>query len=168
MDFTLTEEQRELSGLARRIMTEVETPQRQWSEFAAAGLLDVELDFLEQCTVLTELGRVASQLPYLPSIVLGAAALARFGVTDQQAQWAARAATGDIVLAVGLTPDAPIDAEKTEDGWVISGSLTTVLAGAEAAYILIPTEDGLFIVAVDDEGVTVQSQQMTGPKSPPG
>jgi acyl-CoA dehydrogenase len=161
VDFTLTEEQRELSALARRILAEVESPQRQWAELAAAGLLDVELDFLEQCTVLIELGRAVSRSPYLSSIVMGAATLTRFGVTDQHAQWAARAATGDLVLAAALTRDSPVEAEKTADGWVITGSFTTVLAGTEADLILVPTEEGIFIVSADDEGVTIEAQEMT-------
>lgn len=161
MDFTLTEEQRELSALARRILAEVGSPQRQWAELIAAGLLDVELSFLEQCTVLIELGRAASTLPYLPSIVAGASTLASFGTTDQQAQWAAQAANGEIVIAPALTPESPIEAEKTEDGLVVNGVYTTVVAGAEADLFLIPAEDGLLIVSAQDEGVAVTAQEMT-------
>jgi alkylation response protein AidB-like acyl-CoA dehydrogenase len=162
VDFTLTEEQRELSGLARRILTEVEAPQRQWTEFAAAGLLDaLELGFLDQCAVLIELGRAATGIPYLASIVMGASTLARFGATDQQAQWAAQATDGSLILAAALTPESPLQVEKTAEGWVVNGSFTTVLAGARADLILVPTEDGLFVVAVSDEGVTVESQEMT-------
>jgi acyl-CoA dehydrogenase len=161
VDFTPTDEQRELSGLARRILAEVESPQRQWAELAAAGLLDLELDFLEQCTVLIELGRAVSPSPYLSSIVMGASTLARFGATDQHAQWAARAASGQIVLAAALTPESPVGVEKTADGWVVSGTFTTVLAGAQADLILVPTEEGIFIVSAADEGVTVEAQEMT-------
>jgi acyl-CoA dehydrogenase len=162
VDFALTEEQRELGELARRILSDHADPARQWSEFARAGLLDaVELGLLEQCTVLIELGRAVAQVPFLASIVMGAATLARFGITDQQAQWAAQATNGEIVLTAALTPDEPPRVEKTEDGWVLTGSFSTVLSGTEATIILVPTEDALFLVRVEDDGVTVHAQQMT-------
>jgi 3-oxocholest-4-en-26-oyl-CoA dehydrogenase beta subunit len=162
VDFALTEEQRELSALARRILTDHSDPSRQRTELAAAGLTDAtELGLLEQCSVLIELGRAVARVPYLESIVVGASALTRFGVTDQHARWAAEAADGDIVLTAALTPEEPLRVEKTEDGWVLTGSFTTVLSGTEADIILVPTDDALFIVFVDDDGITVHAQQMT-------
>ena len=85
MDFTLGEAQVELAGLARKILAEREAP---WADLAAAGVLaaglpealgGAGLGLLEQCSVLTEIGRAAPDVPYLASIVLGAGALARFG-----------------------------------------------------------------------------------------
>src|SRR5262245_42210244 len=111
----MSEEQRELAALARRILTDHADPQRQRTELAAAGLMDaVELGLLGQCTVLIELGRVVARVPYLESIVVGASTLTRFGVTDQHARWAAEAAGGEIVMTAALTPEEPLRAEKTE------------------------------------------------------
>ena len=85
MDFGLTEEQAELAGLTRKILAERDAP---WGDLAAAGVLaaglpaalgGAGLGLLEQCSVLIELGRAASDVPYLASVVLGAGAVAEFG-----------------------------------------------------------------------------------------
>ncbi len=87
MDFTHREAQDELAGLIRKIVAEREAP---WADLAAAGVLaaglpssldGAGLGFLEQCSVLIELGRAVSDVPYLASIVLGAGALASFGTS---------------------------------------------------------------------------------------
>ena len=105
MDFTFSEEQDELAGLTRKILAqrgvaghgvrgipggaecppgqaERDTPERQWADLAAAGVLaaglptslgGAGLGLLEHCSVLAEIGRVVSDVPYLASIVLGPA-----------------------------------------------------------------------------------------------
>src|ERR1700760_2196433 len=108
MDFGLTEEQTELAGLTRKILAEQDTP---WGDLAAAGVLaaglplslgGAGLGLLEQCSVLIELGRSASSVPYLASIVLGAGALACFGTAAQLQRWAAPAGQGSGGLTGGL------------------------------------------------------------------
>ena len=100
MDFSLSEAQTELAGLARKILAERDTPERQWADLAAAGVLaaglpealgGAGLGFLEQCSVLIEIGRAVSPAPYLESVVLGAGAIAEFGRPEQQRRWAAAA-----------------------------------------------------------------------------
>ena len=90
MDFTLSEAQDELAGLARKILAERDTP---WPDLAAAGVLaaglpealgGAGLGLLEQCSVLVEIGRATSDVPYLASIVLGAGAIA--GVRNARTQ----------------------------------------------------------------------------------
>ena len=85
MDFTVSEAQDELAGLARKILAERDAP---WADLAAAGVLaaglpealgGAGLGLLEHCSVLTEIGRAASQVPYLASIVLGASSYVRSG-----------------------------------------------------------------------------------------
>src|SRR5882672_8311952 len=114
MDFSLSEAQTELAGLARKILAERDTPQRQWADLAAAGVLaaglpeplgGAGLGFLEQCSVLAEAGRVVSQVPYLSSIVLGAGAIASFGTADQRHRWAAPAGDGSVVLTAALAEE---------------------------------------------------------------
>src|SRR5215471_9318439 len=100
MDFTVSEAQEELAGLARKILAERGEP---WADLAAAGVLaaglpesldGAGLGLLEQYSVLIELGRSASEAPYLTSIVLGAGAIASFGTAAQQEQWARPAGRG--------------------------------------------------------------------------
>src|SRR6516165_4539987 len=111
MDFTLSEAQDELGGLARKILAERDSP---WADLAAAGVLAAGLPasldgsglgLLEECSVLIELGRSASEVPYLASIVLGAGALAEFGTPAQQERWAHPAGHGSVVLTAALAEE---------------------------------------------------------------
>jgi acyl-CoA dehydrogenase len=196
MDFTLTQAQDELGALARQILTDLATPQRLreaeasgtrfdaalWAELAKAGILSAALPesvggaglgLLEQCSVLIEIGRAVAPVPYFSSIVLGAAALARFGTSEQQRRWAEPAGRGEIVLAAALAEEGNDDpwtpsttAQRTVDGWRLTGTKTAVPAGTLAALLLVPatTASGVsvFLVAPDDPGVTVRPQQVTG------
>jgi acyl-CoA dehydrogenase len=200
MDFTQNEADAELASLSRKIVTGELTPDRLgaaegdgidralWAELAAAGILSAALPeplggaglgLLAQCAVLTELGREVAPVPYLPSIVLGASALARFGTRDQQKRWAAPAARGEVILTAALAeedgddPRAPSASAERVNGegeagaaWTLSGVKTTVFAAPLAGLILVPaaTPPGVTVFLVDpaDMGVTVQRQQVTG------
>src|SRR6201984_2376440 len=111
MDFGLTEEQGELGGLTRKILAERDAP---WGDLAAAGVLaaglpvaadGAGLGLLEQCSVLIELGRATSDVPYLASIVLGAGAVGEFGTAAQQERWAAPAGRGSVLLTAALAEE---------------------------------------------------------------
>ena len=177
MDFNQDAAALELAGLARKILTDRLTAERLraaeagdgfdpalWADLAGAGILSAALPesldgaglgLLAQCSVLTELGRAVAPVPYLPSIMLGAGALARFGTGEQQRRWAVPAARGEVVLTAALaeedgddprapsataepaaggptaggpTPDKPGAAEPGAGGWVLSGVKTTVPA----------------------------------------
>ena len=100
MDFGLTEAQTELAGLTRKILAERDAP---WGDLAAAGVLaaglpasldGAGLGLLEQCSVLIELGRAASDVPYLASSCWGPGRWLRSGRLAQQEQWAARGGAG--------------------------------------------------------------------------
>ena len=181
MDFTLSEAQTELAGLARKILTERDTPERQWADLASAGVLaaglpealgGAGLGLLEQCSVLTEIGRVTSSVPYLSSVVLGAGAIASFGSAEQQRRWAAPAGDGSVVLTAALAeedgddPSSPSAlAERADGRWRLSGVKTVVPALLAADLMLVPasTADGVmvFLVSPSDDGVTVQPQSLT-------
>jgi acyl-CoA dehydrogenase len=202
VNFTQNDGQRELAGLSRRILTDRLTPERLaaadaggdrfdpalWASLAGAGILAAALPepvggaglgLLEQCSVLTELGRAVAPVPYLASIVLGASALARFGTLDQQRRWAAPAGRGELILTAALpeedgddpqVPSASAERVKGDGeaggGWLLSGVKTAVFAAPLAALLLVPaaTADGpaVFLVAPGDPGVTVERQQVTG------
>ena len=198
MDFSLSEAQTELAGLARKILLERDsggqgTGQRQWADLAAAGVLaaglpeslgGAGLGFLEQCSVLAETGRATSPVPYLPSVVLGAGAIAAFGTADQGRQWAAPAGNGSLLITTALAEEDSNDpaspstvAERAGDGWRLSGVKTAVPAVQQADLVLVPAtvtagraggasgagrEEVLtFLVEPADRGVTVQPQELT-------
>jgi 3-oxocholest-4-en-26-oyl-CoA dehydrogenase beta subunit len=153
-----------------------------WADLAAAGVLaaglpeslgGAGLGLLAHCAVLAEIGRTVAPVPYLASIVLGAGALARFGTEGQQQQWAAPAARGELILTAALAeedgddPRAPsVGAEPVPGGWRLSGVKTTVPAAPLARLMLVPAatppDVTVFLVSPDDQGVTVQRQEVTG------
>jgi alkylation response protein AidB-like acyl-CoA dehydrogenase len=176
MDFTVSEEQVELGGLARKILAEREAP---WGDLAAAGVLaaglPAQLDgaglgFLEQCSVLVEVGRSVSDVPYLASVVLGAGAVARFGTASQRSRWARPAGRGSVVLTAALEEDVaggqPCTAVRRPDGsWELSGVKTAVPAAPQADLFLVPCASAegvlVFLVSAPDAGVTVEPQVLT-------
>jgi acyl-CoA dehydrogenase len=178
MDFGLTEEQVELAGLTRKILAERDAP---WGDLAAAGVLaaglppalgGAGLGLLEQCSVLIELGRAASDVPYLACVVLGAGAVAEFGTEAQREQWAAAAGRGSVVLTAALAEEDGDDprrpsarAERADGRWVLSGVKTAVDAAPEADLFLVPcaSPEGVrvFLVAPSDAGVRVEPQRLT-------
>jgi alkylation response protein AidB-like acyl-CoA dehydrogenase len=122
--------------------------------------------------VLIELGRSASSVPYLASIVLGAGAVAAFGTAAQQERWAGPAGQGTVVLTAALAEEDGDDprvpsarAERADGQWVLYGVKTAVDAAPEADLFLVPcaTPDGVlvFLVAPSDAGVRVEPQQLT-------
>ena len=191
MDFTFSEAQDELAGLARKILAqrgvaggrppgraERDTP---WPDLAAAGVLaaglpetlgGAGLGLLEHCSVLVELGRAVCDVPYLASIVLGAGAIAEFGSQSQRAQWVVPAGRGSVLLTAALAeedgddPRSPSAAAVRPAGrWVLSGVKTAVPAAPRADLFLVPatTSDGVlvFLVSPSDDGVTVEPQRLT-------
>ena len=180
MDFTLNEAQEELGGLARKILAERESP---WADLAAAGVLaaglptsldGAGLGLLEQCSVLVELGRSVSEVPYLASIVLGAGAIASFGTPEQQERWARPAGQGSVVLTAALAEEDGDDFGRpscravrapSDGGWVLSGAKTAVPYAPGADLFLVPcgSAEGVLVLLVvpSDAGVSVEAQQLT-------
>ncbi|MFI5495190.1 acyl-CoA dehydrogenase family protein [Actinoplanes sp. NPDC051859] len=162
MDFSLTEEARDLAALTRDLAT---SGRPLWPALAEAGVLAAALPkaaggegygLIEQCAILTELGRAASGVPYLPSIVLAASALARFGTEDQVAEWAVPASRGELVLTVA-------NGSLSVDAGRVSGTIPAVPAATVAALLLVPVPDaGVFLVRPDDPGVLVEGQRVGG------
>ena len=199
MDFTPSEAQDELAGLARKILAAgcgpwgpgyprgAECPPGQaerdtpWADLAAAGVLaaglptslgGAGLGLLEHCSVLAEIGRAVSDVPYLASIVLGAGAIAEFGSPSQRARWVVPAGQGAVVLTAALAEEDGDDprvpsasAVRTAGRWVLSGVKTAVPAAPRADLFLVPatTSDGVtvFLVSPSDAGVSVEPQRLT-------
>ena len=193
MDFSTTATQDEWAGLTRQILADHATPARLatveqsgerfdrtlWAALAGADVLSAaapaaigggDLDLLEQCSVLIELGRAVAPVPYLPTIV-AATAIGYFGTDEQRTRFAAPAVAGSLVLATALAedgcddPERPITrAERHGDGWVLDGAKAVVAAGtvADAFVVGAATADGpaVFVVPADAVGVTVTAERV--------
>jgi alkylation response protein AidB-like acyl-CoA dehydrogenase len=181
VDFSLSEAQMELAGLARKILAGSDEP---WRDLAGAGVLaaglpedlgGAGLGFLEQCSVLAEAGRAVSPVPYLASAVLAAGAIATFGSAHQQQRWAVPAGDGSAVLTVALAeedgndPASPATRAGQAGGhWLLSGVKTAVPALPSADVVLVPAsradeagEVMVFLVEPSDAGVTLEPQALT-------
>ncbi|OLZ48628.1 acyl-CoA dehydrogenase family protein [Amycolatopsis keratiniphila] len=185
MDFTLTEAQRDLASLTRRILTDKVTPEvlgphgsggfdaPLWTSLAQAGVLDAALPqsvggggfgLLEQCSVLAEIGRAVAPVPYLTSVVMGAAAVAEFGDGQLAERWIVPVLRGDHVLAVAL-PDYGVPcgftAEADGDGWRLTGAQTAVASGAFAHGFLVEAaiDGGRQVFLLDRDAATVSPQR---------
>jgi acyl-CoA dehydrogenase len=180
VDFSLSEAQTELSGLVRKILAGSDEP---WRDLAGAGVLaaglpealgGAGLGFLEQCSVLAEMGRAVSPVPYLASVVLGAGAIAAFGSSGQQRQWAVPAGDGSAVLTVALAEEDGSDpaspatqavASSAGGHWLLSGVKTAVPALPAADVVLVPASSAddvmVFLVEPSDAGVIVEPQALS-------
>lgn len=177
MDWGFTEEQRDLEGLARQILSDRVTESRLreiesgsdrydpdlYGELAKANLLGIAfpeavggagLGVIEQCIVLKEVGRTVAPVPVLSSIVMGAMPIAEFGTDEQRERWVKPAVQGETILTAALVEELNPDplqpvtsAERVGDGWRIHGAKTCVPAGPVADLVLVP--------ASTDEGVAV-------------
>jgi alkylation response protein AidB-like acyl-CoA dehydrogenase len=189
MDFTLTDEQQALQGLANQILTDRGTLERlkevsesfdreTWADLAAAGLLGVAIPeefgglgfgFLELCLLLQEQGRRVLPLPLWATLACGALPIAQFGTDAQRQQYLPGVAAGATVLAgafeeYGADPEVPsTTATRSGDGWVINGVKTTVTVAHHAEVLLVPATTpegvGVFLVVADAAGITLADQE---------
>jgi hypothetical protein len=168
VDFRYLEEEQAVADLARKILEDQATNERQkeleagdspwdatlWQTLAQANLLGVaiperhggsELGFLALCLLLQEVGRAVAKVPAFPALVLGALPLAKFGSHAQQSEWLPDLASGDRILTTALSefdssdPLVPATcAEETGDGVRLTGMKTQVPVAEQAARILVP------------------------------
>jgi 3-oxocholest-4-en-26-oyl-CoA dehydrogenase beta subunit len=192
MDFSTTEAAQDLGGLVTTIVDSVCTPEHQrqldgldqrfdhelWSKLIDSDILSTAapeslggggFGVLEQTAVLVALGRQLAAVPYLDSVVLAAGALARFGSSELQKQWAEPAVSGAKILTVALDGemgDGPVLAARAGDGYRLTGTRTQVGYGPVADAFLVPAETdsgtSVFLVAADDPGVSVTALETTG------
>ncbi len=175
MDFNFSEEQIALRDLAREILEAEVTPEllkqteqgpdayntALWSRLADANLLGLgvpeELSgmgfgIVELCLLLQEVGRAVAPVPALPTLVLGALPIARFGTAAQKKQFLPAVATGDMLLSAALVDADSGDirmpatrARRDGSGWRLDGRKRFVAAAPLAERIVVP--------AVTDQGV---------------
>ena len=171
MDFSFTEDQQDVQGLAKQVLEgelsherlkEVEGGDENfdrelWSKLADTGVLGLAvpeahggagLGFLEVALVLEQIGRTVAPVPYYETAVLGALPVARFGTDAQQAALLPGVASGAAVLTAALVEfggdplEPTTKAERAGEGWTVTGEKQCVPAGLIASRVLVPATTG--------------------------
>lgn len=166
MDFSLSDDQRELRDLAARILSNGVSDEglrafaesdaaydaALWATLADAGLLAMAiseangglgLGMVELGLLLEEQGRTLAPLPLVSTIAMAAMTLDRDG-TNAQHEWLPKVVSGEAILAVALEEIGGIDAaspalraEPDGNGWRLTGTKIAVAYGAQAAALLV-------------------------------
>lgn len=202
MDLSLSEEQQSIADLAGQILTDKLTPARireietdpaerwfaddVWNELAKADLLGICLPesvggagygFFEACLLLEQQGRTVAPLPLLPTLVLGALPIARFGSAEQQHALLPGVIDGSTILTAALyevgeyvVPELPsTTAAEDGDAWRIDGEKILVPAAHLAARLLVParTDGGVGVFLVDTAASGVELERNTAISNEP-
>lgn len=171
MDFTFSEVQDDLRGLARRILSELVTPERLkaveqgeepydrrvWAELARANLLGVALPedaggsgfgVMELGVLLEEAGVHVAPVPLLP-VSTAAVAIAEHGDAGQRGTLLPPVIAGESIVTVALQETAGTDpreptttARPQGGGWRLDGRKVAVPYGTEADRILVTATTG--------------------------
>jgi alkylation response protein AidB-like acyl-CoA dehydrogenase len=190
MDFTFSEVQDDLRGLARKILQERVTPERlkeleagtekvdreTWAELAKADLIGIALPealggggygVMELGVILSEVGRHVAPVPMLATAI-AAGPLARFANDALQNRVLPGVIAGDVILTAGLeeanggNPLQPHTAAVRDgDDWVLTGEKVAVPWGQLADIIVVSADAGLFVITPDQAGVTIDAATAT-------
>lgn len=194
MDFAPDETEKAVKDLATKIFTDRVTqaalrkaeaePDRiqrdLWKDLADAGLLGVTIPeahggsghgFLTLVQLLAAAGAAAAMIPLVPTLVLGALPIAKFGTPAQQAVLS-RVVAGEVFLSAALVEhanhshEAPaLSAKRDGGGYVLDGTKVCVPAAHVASKLVVSaaTSDGprLFLVDLPSAGVTIERQVVT-------
>lgn len=169
MDFTLTEDQQSLQGLATQILAKEATQERLdslatqgiwfdrdlWRSLADAGLIGAALredvgggglGLTELAVLLEQVGAHVAQVPVL-EVLTAALAIDRFG-SDEQREVLRGVADGSALVVAALTetgredPARPSAVAIDDGGWRVSGRKTAVPLADTAARVLVPATAG--------------------------
>jgi len=177
MDFSLSEEQQEVRGLAEQIFQGSVTVERVkaieagedrvdrelWRALGDANLLGIALPeddggsgfgIVEACLVLEQQGRVVAPVPYWASVVCGALPIAEHGTAEQRSRWLPGVVQGETFLTAALAEAGVNDplhpkVRATRDGnrWRLDGMKVSVPIAHVTDAFLVP--------AATDDGFAV-------------
>jgi alkylation response protein AidB-like acyl-CoA dehydrogenase len=172
MPIALTDDHRELGGVARSFLTaqkarsaardmldaDEETRPPFWPELAELGWLGLHVEesyggsgfgLPELVVVIDELGRAVAPGPFVPTVVVSAV-LAAVGSEEQKARLLPGLIDGSRTGAVGFGGDV------TAAGGRASGNAGVVLGAGLADVLLIAAGEDMLLVERGADGVTVQ------------
>jgi alkylation response protein AidB-like acyl-CoA dehydrogenase len=168
MDFTTTEDQQALVGLATQILSEQATPKRLaeleergefydpvlWGHLAEAGIVGAALSddvggggrgFTELALVLEQVGAHVAPVPLLETVLCAALPIDVFGTPAQRSRDLPEVATGAALLTAALTesgrddPYRPLTTAIADgDGFRVTGFKSCVPFPPSVRRILVP------------------------------
>jgi alkylation response protein AidB-like acyl-CoA dehydrogenase len=178
MDFTPTEEQQAVRGLAAELFATATHPglgvegfdTDLWARLAGAGLLGLSVDtdlgggglpLAVAAVVAEESGRAAGRVPVVP--VLATLPL----LTD--ADLVARVLAGTTLVVPAIAADgwtAGVTATPADDGWRLSGTQLAVAWASQASYAVVAARTGegarvLALLDLEAPGVTRQDETVS-------
>ena len=180
MDFSFTDEQQALGDIAEQILTDSVTHERLtaleaepgaifdrdvWRQLAGAGVLAAivpeehggsGLGIADLVKVFDAAGRAVAPVPLVPTLVLGALPIARFGTDEQQETWLPGVADGSVILT-GAVDDVHVTAKANQ----LSGEAIAVPYGQHAERVVLAAEDAVYLVDPTASGVTITEQLTT-------
>jgi len=136
-----------------------------------------EFGYLSLGLVLEEMGKTLAASPLLASALASASAIVLGGADAQKEAWLPKIASGELIatLAVDEGPrhdpaSTALKAEKSGDGYTLSGSKTFVLEGMAAGLFIVSARTSgksgdeagitLFLVPADAKGLTRERRHL--------
>lgn len=168
MDFTTSEDQQALVGLATRILSERATPKRLaeleagggwydedlWRRLAEAGIVGAPLaedvggggmGFIELALLLEQVGAHVAPVPLLETVLYAALPIDEFGTPEQRSRDLPDVAAGTALLTAALVesgrddPHQPLTAATPDgDGFRVTGLKSCVPYAHLARRVLVP------------------------------
>jgi 3-oxo-4-pregnene-20-carboxyl-CoA dehydrogenase alpha subunit len=162
MDFSLTGTQQEIARLAGQLLDEGRAD--PWKELARSGLLALSLPaelggdglgVMDTAVLLIEIGRRATPVPALATLMTSVLPIVRWGDDDLRRALLPSVVAGEAILTAGIRePSDPlpaVPAVTVTDG-TVSGTKVGVPYCAEAARVLLPVRFAALPPADDSPG----------------
>ena len=184
MDFDFSEEEQAIGGLTRQILEDKVTHEHLramsksgesfdrnvWQSLAETGVVGASisekygganLGFLSVTVALELVGEFAAPIPVLETIIMGAMPIAHFGTDEQKTNILPKVASGECILTAALVPGSAVTVTDKK----LSGSVDFVPYGLESDLVLVPTDDGVYLVETSSKGVSLTSRETTSEHS---
>ncbi len=196
MNWAYTEEQEEVRNLARKILEDLVSHERLvaveatderidrelYTALGRANLLGIAIDetyggsdmgLFGLGVLLVEIGRSVAPVPVVPTLVMGALPISRFGTDAQKQRFLPRISSGESILTAALIEAGSEDptqpqttATREGDNWRLDGVKSCVPAAHVADRILIPArispdQVGVFMLDPHADGIERIAQQTT-------
>ena len=141
-----------------------------WREFAELGWLGLPFADedggigggpVEVAVLMETFGKSLVLEPYVPTVILGGGIVFALGSAAQRQSILPAVAEGKLRLAFAIEDrDAPVQAKKTSDGFVLSGAKKMVIGAPMAETILVSARIGngvgVFVVPVGTRGLVMR------------